>query len=503
MTNRITDELLANGKSATVEFKASGISMAEIGMVVCAFLNTKGGVLILGVDGEGVPDHGLAPDFAKKVDEYLRKTISPAILFDVTYDEVAEGSVVCVGVPAGPDRPYVFEDKVYIRHGEQTLAATPDGLRSLVNETNREVLRWERRPSMQFDAEQIDQRLVDETVRRSQQRRGYEYPASGDLSSKLERLSLIRSGQFTNAADVLFGQKVSQHHPQTRLRAVNYETDKSDTFIDEQLYEGPAFSILDDAMAFLKRNISIASEFSGDKLARDTKSKYPFEALREGLVNAFVHRDYAAFSGGISVSIYPSRVEIWNSGTLPKGIAPRDLVLPSHASILVNPDISHVFYLHELMERVGRGTYKIARQCGEFGMRLPEWKAIHAGVRLTLFAPVSGRIQEDLNERQKQLLAALATGKEIRVNEYLEQFGDGITDRQARRDIGNWNCTACFTALAVAQKPLMCARRISHEQPTSGHVRTQLDNGLATKTLKNRTFFNPPSHIRTQSGHNN
>ena len=40
----------------------------------------------------------------------------------------------------------------------------------------------------------------------------------------------------------------------------------------------------------------------------------------------------------------------------------------------MNPDISHVFYLHELMERVGRGTFKIVEECRSLGMRLPEWK---------------------------------------------------------------------------------------------------------------------------------
>jgi len=222
------------------------------------------------------------------------------------------------------------------------------------------------------------------------------------------------------------------------MRAVCYSADRGDDFLDEQLYEGPAFPLLEDAMAFLKRHVAIGAEFREGRLPRDSKPKYPFNALREGLVNALVHRDYAAFSGSVSVSIYPDRVEIWNTGKLPPGLSPRDLLLASHSSILVNPDIGHVFYLHELMERVGRGTFKIAQECRDFGMRVPEWKNAGSGVRLTMFAAQPGMpARIDLNDRQKELLSTLKPGEPIRVSDYVERFGHGISDRQARRDLSD------------------------------------------------------------------
>lgn len=208
-------------------------------------------------------------------------------------------------------------------------------------------------------------------------------------------------------------------------------------FLDEQLYEGPAFELLERAMDFLKRHVPISAEFRAGQLQRESKPKYPFNALREGLVNALVHRDYAAFSGSVSVNVYPDRIEIWNAGKLPRGVSQRDLLLASHPSILVNPDIGHVFYLHELMERVGRGTFKIAQECRHFGMRAPEWKNVGSWVRLTMFAATADSAIIDLNDRQKELLLALEPGEVIRVPEFVERFGHGITDRQARRDLSD------------------------------------------------------------------
>jgi ATP-dependent DNA helicase RecG len=437
-SSRFTDLLLAQGESKQVDFKASVSPMAAIGKTVCAFLNTDGGVVIIGVDAEGKPNQSATKEQADRLGEYLRQTITPKVLYDVSFDETAGGNVITVGVPAGPDRPYVFEGAVFTRKGTTVHTANALVLRDLVEVSVQSTKRWERRPSSGLEIEDVDLTLLTETVRRAQDRRGVQFDSPKDPLAALSQLSLVQTGQLTNAADVLFGKTVAQRHPQTRLRAVCYSTDRADDFLDEQLYEGPAFKLLEDTMAFLKRHVAIAAEFPQGQLPRASKPKYPFNALREGLVNALVHRDYAAFSGSVSVSVYTDRVEIWNTGRLPRGISPRDLVLASHSSILVNPDIGHVFYLHELMERVGRGTYKIAQECRGFGMRQPEWKNVGTGVRLTMFAATAGiPMTITVNARQQALLDSLKQGDTIRVAEYVERFGHGITDRQARRDLAD------------------------------------------------------------------
>jgi ATP-dependent DNA helicase RecG len=89
------------------------------------------------------------------------------------------------------------------------------------------------------------------------------------------------------------------------------------------------------------RNTPTNSTFSKNGLRRQDEFLYPPEAIREGLVNAFAHRDYTDSSGGIAVHIYPKRLEIWNSGSLPEGITPARLI-NGHLSVLRNPDIAHV-----------------------------------------------------------------------------------------------------------------------------------------------------------------
>lgn len=434
--DRITSHLLRDGESPTVAFVSSASAVDEIGQNVCAMLNSEGGVILIGANQDGNVIHPVSELQADHLRSFLHQNVSPRALFSVAIDETPDGPVISLDIPKGQDRPYLFNGAIYLRKGTSVEMADASELRQMVQTSSAEPERWERRVSSGFDSGDVDTELLNQVVQMAVERRGYVFENSRDKLSVLSDLALMRFGQLTNAADVLFGRKVSVRHPQTRLRCVRYETDKADRFIDEQLFEGPAFLLLENVMAFFKRHTSITAEFSDESLNRQVKPEYSFQAVREGLVNALAHRDYAGFSGSVSVSIYSDRVEIWNTGKLPKQLKIQDLRAPTHASILINPDISHVFYLHGLMERVGRGTYKIVQECRRLESSQPEWKSVSGGVRLTIFAAIPGNRKEvNLNGRQRQLLDDLQPGQEISTAEFLHRFGAGVTDRQARRDL--------------------------------------------------------------------
>jgi ATP-dependent DNA helicase RecG len=460
-SRNLTEELLEKGESARIEFIASSGEEDSIGRAVCALLNTKGGSILIGVDDCGQVLGVLTEEDADALRSFLHRHITPQVLFTVTLDDVQGGSVVSVDVPEGSDRPYVFRGAVYIKKGSKIRPVDASTMREMVVRQSRETERWERRVAVGLAIDDLDRKLLDETVRRAQDRRGYQFADAHNPGIVLADLALARFGQMTNAADVLFGKRVALRHPQTRLRAVRYETDRGENFIDEQLYEGPAFHLLEEAMAFLKRHVTIGAEFKPGQLARESRPQYPFNSLREGLVNALVHRDYAAFSGGVSVSIYPERIEIWNSGHLSMGLTPGKLRAPTHESILVNPDISHVFYLHELMERVGRGTFKIVQECRAMRMRPPVWQSKASGVHLTFFGAGQVQIPVKLNERQRALLDGLKNNESIRMDEYIERAGSGISDRQARRDLRNLVDTGFLDPIGAG--PATAYRRTEEE----------------------------------------
>lgn len=444
-TNAVTDRLIHTGESERVEFLTSPRDRDAVARAVCAMLNQKGGTVLVGVDDKGLATGDCQMQDAHDIRDYLRTHLTPRILFTVNLDRVAGGSLVVVDVPEGVDRPYVYDGAIYIRDGRRTIKASADEMRRMVVNQAREPERWERRVASGLNLSDLAEELITKTVLNAEQKRGYAFNDAKDTKAVLENLSLYRSGQLTNAADVLFGRRVALRQPQTRLRAVCYDTDKGGDFVDERLFEGPAFDLLENAMAFLKKHVAIGADFPAGRLQRESRPEYPFLALREGLINALAHRDYAAFSGSVVVSVYPKRIDIWNSGRLPDGLTEDDLRREDHASILVNPDISHVFYLHEFMERVGRGTYKIMQTCKAFGMRSPTWTQDSSGVRLRFFAGVqAGKEIWQMNLRQEECLRAIKPGAVIRFRDYVSRFAKEVSERQARRDLAEMESAGCF-----------------------------------------------------------
>ncbi len=192
--------------------------------------------------------------------------------------------------------------------------------------------------------------------------------------------------------------------------------------------------MLQETHDFIDRNTKSSARFSENNLQREDRPEYPREALREGLVNAFAHRDYSGFSGGVTVSIYPNRIEIWNSGRLPEGLTIKAL-RENHPSMPNNPDIAHVLYLRGYMERIGRGTQKIIDVCKDYGFS-PKWQDKATGVTLVLKSTGSVTNVDFMpNERQQRLLNDLQSGDMIGLAEYQERYASAISERQARRDL--------------------------------------------------------------------
>ena len=436
MTDQTTSKLLREGESEQVSFVRLPTSLDAIGKEVCGLLNHLGGSVLVGVTDSGTLSSRVTLGQAEKIRVHLNENIAPHALFTVTLDKIESGAVLVIDVPAGRDVPYVFEGVVYVRSGSRTIHADTEAMRAMVEKRATESERWERRLSPGLELADLVETRIRETVNNAVKKRGFSFHDSDDHAAVLSDLGLMNYGQLTNGADVLFGRRVGAHHPQTRLRAVHYETDKGGKYLDDQLFEGPAFDLLENAMAFVRRATSVSATFPAESLQRGVRPQYSFNAIREGLVNALVHREYATYSGSVSIYVYPDRIEIWNSGSLPEGITARALHHKSHRSVLVNPDISHVFYLHELMERVGRGTYMIVEESRALGAKTPNWRHSGGGVELTMFAAGSGSIQELLNERQNACLASIQEGEEITSADYSETWGGGITPRQARRDLG-------------------------------------------------------------------
>jgi ATP-dependent DNA helicase RecG len=139
-----------------------------------------------------------------------------------------------------------------------------------------------------------------------------------DTQTLLKRLGLLSGGVYNRAAIVLYARKEHLTLLQCTLKMARFMgKDKLGNYIDNQQVSGHVFYLLSEADAFLRKHLSIASFFKIDQWRRIDQPTLPVLAVREALINAICHRDYADESTNVTLAIFDDRIEIWNSGRLP------------------------------------------------------------------------------------------------------------------------------------------------------------------------------------------
>ena len=106
-------------------------------------------------------------------------------------------------------------------------------------------------------------------------------------------------------------------------------------------------------------------------LRRIDVPEYPPEAIREALVNAVVHADYAMAGTTITIAIFDDRLEITNPGGLPLGLTLEHAL--SGSSRIRNRVIAKVFHELKLIESWGTGFSKIIDACQKHGLDSPKY----------------------------------------------------------------------------------------------------------------------------------
>ncbi len=377
------------GEGPSVEFRTSVRDPTTLGRAACAFANSGGGLIVVGADVDGGVRGVKNPEeICRRITSALTEKLTPHTPVWVTTEQIDQSSVILVEVPAGQDVPYAYENVIYLRDAGRTRTATVEEIRDLVLRRSVEPIRWERRLSTCAVETDVDQ---GELARARTEIHGRNEPlvasaTTGD--SLLGRLDMAKYGRLTNGGVVVFAREPGRTFPQARARAVAFVSDKTDdAFRDQKRIDAPLIGVINELFAFVVRNTSTRSTFTAG-LQREDQGMFPTAALREAIVNAVVHRDYTQHGGGVAAHVYPDRVEIWNSGSLPEALTPALLLKRGHVSILRNPDIADVVYLRGLMEKVGRGSVMIAEACRRAGLPRPEWTSDpNRGVTLTLRAP--------------------------------------------------------------------------------------------------------------------
>lgn len=442
MTNQELLSLVQQGESEQLEFKQSSAQFPRAAETLCAFMNGKGGKVLVGIAPDlTVVGQTIADKTFQDLAQVLRRFDPP---ITVQSERVPVGTngleiLVLTVEPAGDCLPCTYDGRAYQRVGTTTSVMPQENYQRILLERTHSRRRWENEISEVTVAE-----LDGQEIRRTVQTgiASGRLPADtsvDDITDVLDRLGLRVRGSLVNAAVVAFGREFLPHYPQCQLRLARFRGVDKNEFLDQRQLNGHAFSLLSEAMQFMTRHLPIAGRIEAGLFERIDEPLFPPVALREALVNAFCHRDYAHAGGAVSVAIYDDRLEIWSSGELPLGMTIDDLK-KEHLSRPRNPLIAEVFYRRGLVERWGRGTQKIMELCLLAGHPEPEFLEVAGAVGVRFLpsgyvAPL--RVAHDLTKRQREILQVVARVGECAFAHIRVQISPSIADRTLRDDLSH------------------------------------------------------------------
>lgn len=334
---RLAELVVARRESATFETKrVSGKMVAKALETVCAFANTEGGILVLGVE-----DYDKAKDRARligvgenpeAVDELRRKLSTqfhpPIEGIEITTAAVMlgngqSGQILMLRVPQSTRVHSIVDDGTWLR----------------LPSSNREMSATEitelsfRRGITTAESEAVDIPLpLLETVHWTSYcaARGL---TMGDTGSRLLRIGLAkRVGEKiwpTKAAVLLFAEFPSDllaaHGCRAAVRVFHHVGNSIEHGPNPNLRKapktitGPVVALINTTLDYV--NNEIADGFRMAASGFETTHVYPERVIKEAITNAVLHRDYR-YARDILIRIFENRIEVDSPGAFPANITP-------------------------------------------------------------------------------------------------------------------------------------------------------------------------------------
>ncbi|MFH1832066.1 MAG: helix-turn-helix domain-containing protein [bacterium] len=417
------EELLTRNEDKTLDFKESTQSLPSIVKTVVAFANTAGGILVIGVQDRtkkivGVPN---ALDEEERLANVISDSIVPFLVPNIEIQTYRKKELILIHVPhvAGPY--YVksagTERGVFVRCGSTSRVADAEMLETLRLYTKKisfDEISYGQAKTNALDWDVI-KKLFEQVDKKITERKAEDL---GLLVTHASKTSPSFGGI------ILFGSNRLRVFPDAIIRCVRFiGTNKAHVLDHIELDSYPVLA-LDQAIHFIEKNTLTSAKIGRTK--RTDIKQYPPVAIREALVNALLHADYAAKGASIMIAVFDDRIEITSPGGVPLGMTLERALAGS--SRVRNRVIARVFRELKLSEQWGSGLQRIIDSCEQKGLESPKFEDLITEFKVTLYAREIRSISIDAS--QKEFIGYLKKKEKISTKQAAEFFG--IAPRNAR-----------------------------------------------------------------------
>ena len=328
MTEDTFKDLCLCGETTKVQFKEAFTSQKEIAKEMIAFANSKGGVILFGVEDKSGKLVGLSYDeiqvISRELGNAANEQVRPTIYIDTEVVRMDEKHFLICSIEEGKNKPYKnLNGEIWVKQGADKRRITE----------NAEILSlFQDSGSYQPDAagvngttfDDLDRYAIDDYLQKvyATTLDGF----GGKAEQVLKNIHVLNhNGVPTLAGYLFFGKHPEYNCPTCMVKAVSFfGNDLAGTqYRDTKEILGNMPQLYDKSMAFLKANLHNVQE-EGASFNTVGKLEIAEEVLEEVIQNALVHRDLLR-SAPIRILIFDNRVEIISPGALAGGLTEDDI----------------------------------------------------------------------------------------------------------------------------------------------------------------------------------
>ena len=366
------------GEGQHTEFKRGLGDLRGVGRAICAFANTDGGIIVLGVTdrGEIVGVREDADTVHERLTAFLQTGCSAPVSARTGRREDPHGRVHWVEVPRQRGfEPLRHDGRVWIRRERSSVEPSPTELQDLYNTFG--YILTEERAIQDATAVHIDlaafrgylDRLGFDTRHEPQP------DSEADLRNRGVLVDIGGALRATLYGALAFGRD-PQRYPQTRnfrIECVAYAgRDRASETLQVADAAGRLDEQVDRAVAWF---LGLGRFESYGYLIRNDRHLLPRAAVREALVNAVTHRDYALTGSKAFLEVFADRVDVTSPGGLPNRMTAEQVRAGANPRAR-NDSMGHFMAAMGFMEGRGRGWLIMRRQMHAFNGTEPE--LVHA-----------------------------------------------------------------------------------------------------------------------------
>ncbi|NPV74497.1 MAG: transcriptional regulator [Pelotomaculum sp.] len=362
-------ELIKKGEDSQMQFKERFTGPNALAAEICAFANSQGGKILVGVTDQG-DITGLSMEEVHRLNQWISNACSQQIdpPVNVLTENILYGEriVVVITVPLGRNKFYMANGRdIWVKVGADKRRARREEIQRLLQESGN--LYAEEMPVEESSMLDLDLDFFKEFY----QKRAGESIDSLEITLDvlLTNMRLLKDGKCTLAGLLLFGKNPEERRPAFIIKAISFTGNDPAGVLyrDSRDLTGNIARLFLSGMAFLKNNLRMVQGEQGFNSVGCLE--IPEVALEEALINAILHRNYFLASN-IRLFVFDDRVEIISPGSLPNTLRVETIKHGIHVER--NPIMaSLVRDIKEIPYRgAGTGIQRIIRACKEAGIRV-------------------------------------------------------------------------------------------------------------------------------------